>query len=235
MVNGKDYYFQFSPQGKTKDYGDKNIMVKAIIFDFWGTLVENGVWSPTKQVKDILKIDVPFSEYIVRMEKAMMTRNFNSLKEAFENVCHEFNLPCTEDKVEQLIGMWNKSWMLAKPYEEVKEELEKLQKEYKLILISNTDCFSINQVLEKFQLRPLFERIFFSYELGKIKTEEKFLQEVLKKTKLKVEDCIMVGDSILSDMEAAKNAGIKGVLIDRKEQQHFHPKIRNLKELASIL
>ena len=29
-------------------------MTKAIIFDLWGTLVENGVHSPIKQVKNIL-------------------------------------------------------------------------------------------------------------------------------------------------------------------------------------
>ena len=67
-------------------------MVKAILFDFWGTLVEQGVWSPVKQVKNILQIDLSFSEYITRMESAFMTQTFSSLKEAFENICHEFNL-----------------------------------------------------------------------------------------------------------------------------------------------
>lgn len=210
-------------------------MVKAIIFDFWGTLVENGVWSPVKQVKNILGITAPFSEYVVRMEKAMMTSTFPSLKDAFESVCKEFNLTCTEQKTEQLIGMWNKSWMLATPYEEIPEELEKLKSNYRLILVSNTDCFSINQVLDKFQLREYFEGIFFSYELGMIKTDEHFFKSVFKKTGLKPEDCVMIGDSILSDMEAAKSAGIKAVLIDRKDGQHFQPKIRNLKELPSIL
>ena len=63
--------------------------------------------------------------------------------------------------MEQLIGVWNRSWMLAKPYEEVKEELEKLQKRYRLILVSNTDCFSIEQVLDKFQLRGYFTKSFY--------------------------------------------------------------------------
>lgn len=210
-------------------------MIKAIIFDFWGTLVENGVWSPIKQVKTILNIDMPFSEYVVRMEKAMMTKEFDSLKEAFESVCREFAVSCPEQKMEQLIGMWNKSWMLAKPYEEVKEELEKLQKHYKLILVSNTDCFSINQVLDKFQLRNYFKWIYFSYDLEMIKTDENFLKTVLQKAKLKPEDCLMVGDSIVSDMDAAKGAGIRALLLDRKDGQHFDPKIRNLKELPRLL
>ena len=45
----------------------------------------------------------------------------------------------------------------------------------------------------------------------------------------------MVGDSILSDVEAAKNAGIKAILMDRKNGQEFNPKIRNLKELQALL
>lgn len=210
-------------------------MVKAIIFDFWGTLVENGVWSPIKQVQQILRIDLPFSEYVGRMEQAMMTKKFNSLREAFEAVCTEFNVQCSEEKMEALIGMWNKSWMLAKPYEEVQEELGKLKGEYKLILVSNTDNFSINQVLEKFQLREFFDHVFLSYEVGLLKTDPKFLKKVLKETGLTADDCVFVGDSILSDMEAAKEAKIRGILIDHKQRQHFHPKIRNLKELQSIL
>ena len=87
------------------------IMTKAILFDFWGTLVENGVWSPIKQVRNILEIKLPFPEYVVRMEKAMMTSKFNNLKEAFENVCKEFNLEINNDKIDSLVGMWNKSWM----------------------------------------------------------------------------------------------------------------------------
>ncbi len=210
-------------------------MVKAIILDFWGTLVENGVWSPIKQVQQILSIDLPFSEYVSRMEQAMMTKKFNSLREAFESLCEEFKVGCSEEKMEALIGMWNKSWMLAKPYEEVIEELGKLKQEYKLILVSNTDNFSINQVLDKFQLRELFDYIFLSCDLGLIKTDKKFLKKVLKEAKLEADDCVFVGDSILSDMEAAKEAGIKGILIDHRQRQHFQPKIRNLKELSSIL
>ncbi|MEK6809343.1 MAG: HAD family hydrolase [Nanoarchaeota archaeon] len=210
-------------------------MIKAIIFDFWGTLVENGVWSPIKQVQQILNLDLPFSDYVGRMEQAMMTKKFDSLKEAFQAVCGEFDVSCTEDKMEQLIGMWNKSWMLAKPYEEVQEELNNLKKEYKLILVSNTDNFSISQVLDKFRLREVFDHVFLSCEMGLIKTDAKFLKKVLKEAKLTADDCALVGDSILSDMEASKEARIKGILIDRKQRQHFQPKIRNLKELQSIL
>ena len=61
-------------------------MVKAVIFDFWGTLMENGVWSPIKQVQQILQIDLPFSEYVGRMEQAMMTEK-RSVKDMLNIVC----------------------------------------------------------------------------------------------------------------------------------------------------
>lgn len=210
-------------------------MSKAIFFDFWGTVVENGVWSPIKQVKNILGINVPFPEYVVRMERAMMTSKFPELKEAFKNVCQEFNTDINEEKLEQLIGIWNKSWMLAHPYEEIKEVLGKLKNKYQLVLISNTDCFSVPKVIEKFSLDQVFDQIFLSYEIGLIKTDNSFFQQILRELELAAEDCVMVGDSIQSDIMAAKQAGIKAILIDRKNTRDFHPKIKNLKELEDSL
>jgi HAD superfamily hydrolase (TIGR01549 family) len=206
-------------------------MVKAILFDFWGTLVENGVWSPIKQVRNILQINVPFPEYVVRMERAMMTSKFDNLKSAFQNVCQEFGINCPEDRMEELIGMWNKNWMLAHPYEEVKEALLTLKGKYKLILVSNTDCFGVQKVLDKFEFEPLFDKMYLSYKTGMIKTDKSFFKMVLDENNLSVQDCLMVGDSLQSDIMTAKRIGIKAVLIDRKGRRDFQPKISNLKEL----
>lgn len=210
-------------------------MIKAILFDFWGTLVEQGVWSPVKQVKNLLEIDLPFPDYIIRMERAFMTKNFSSLKEAFEALCQEFNLPPDPEKIEELIGLWNKAWLLAQPYSEVNEALSKLKEKYQLILISNTDSFSVPQVLEKFQLTPLFNQIFLSNQLGLIKTDKNFLKTVLTELNLSPEECILVGDSLQSDIIAAKKAGLQAVLIDRKNSLEYQPKIKNLKELETFI
>lgn len=210
-------------------------MIKVILFDFWGTLVENGVWSPVKQIKNILRIDLPFSEYIVRMERAMMTKKVSGLHEAFENVCQEFGIAPEEKLIEELIGMWNKSWMLAQPYNEVVEVLGKLKENYQLVLVSNTDSSSINNVIEKFELRGFFDKIFFSYELGLIKTDNLFFKQVLRELGVTEEEVVMVGDSVQSDIISAKRIGMKAVLIDRKNTRDYHPKIKNLNELEKVL
>ena len=103
-------------------------MIKVLFFDFWGTLVENGVWSPIKQVRTILGIKAPFSEYVVRMEKVVMTKNFDSLREAFQALCADFTVLCTEEQLDSLVGMWNKSWMLAKPLRKLEKCCSNLPK-----------------------------------------------------------------------------------------------------------
>ncbi len=209
-------------------------MVKAILFDFWGTLVENGTWSPLKQLKEILHIGLPFSEYITRVEKAMMTSKFVGLKDAFEAVCQEFKINPSEEQVEQLIGLWNKSWMLAKPYLDTEKELQKLAGNYQLILVSNTDCFSAPRVLTKFKMEKLFSKIYLSFEHNLLKGED-LLQKILDENNLQVEDCVFVGDSIESDVEAAKSVGMRAILIDRRDRREFEPKIKNLSELEKFL
>ena len=210
-------------------------MVKTIIFDFWGTLVENGVWSPTKQVRNILNIKVPFSEYVIRMEKAMMTRPFDTLKEAFESVCKEFAIEPSNEQMDELIGLWNKSWMLAKPYPETGVVLERLKSRYKLILVSNTDSISIPKVLEKFDIGKYFEKTFLSFEMNMIKTDNDFLRIVLNEIGQDVKDCVLIGDSLESDMAAAKKIGLKAILVDRRGTRDFDPKINNLKDLNNKL
>ena len=206
-------------------------MTKAIILDFWGTLVEQGVRSPVKQIRYILHIRVPFSEYITRMERAMMTKEFSTLEEAFKSVCQEFKIQVNERRIEELIGMWNKNWMLAQPYEETKEVLQSLKEKYQLVLVANSDNKSIKNVLEKFDLTEYFNKIFYSYELGMIKTNPEFLKKVLSDLHLQPEECIFIGDSMQSDITPAKTAGIPAILVDRRDSRDFSPKVTNLKEL----
>ncbi len=209
---------------------NNHTMAKTILLDFWGTLVENGIWSPIKQVKRILNIHAQFSEYVIRMEKVMMTKTFPSLKEAFQAVAEEFNIQPDEAQLDELVGMWNKSWMLSQPYDETKEILQRLKDEGNtLILISNSDSVSITNALEKHDLKKFFDEVYLSFEIGMIKSDPAFLNKVLKdKNK---ETSILIGDSIHSDMESAEKAGIMGILIDRRGTRTYKNKIKSLKEL----
>jgi len=206
--------------------------IKAIFFDFWGTLVENGVRSPIKEVKFILRLnDMPFPEYVLKFEESFMTKKFESLRQGFEEVLKSFNLNVPEFVTEKLIGMWNKNAILAQPYDETLEALESLKKDYKLILISNTDPFSINSVMDKYEMKKYFDEVSLSFETGKLKSDPDLFASILKKMKLKKSEVIMVGDSLESDIKAAEAAGIKAFLVDRRSTREYENKISNLNEL----
>ncbi|MCF7866871.1 HAD family hydrolase [Candidatus Woesearchaeota archaeon] len=212
-------------------------MTKAIIFDLWGTIVENGVYpSPAKQVKYFLRTQIPFSEFITTFEYTFMTQEHESLKAAFEKVVSDFNLRIPEFVYEKLVGTWNKNVILSKMYEETQETLNELKdKGYKIFLLANIDKFSFEQMKEKFKLDELFDGIYPSYETGLLKMNPESYKKILTDNNLKEEEVLMVGDCLLSDMESAKNAGIKGLLIDRRNKREYENKIETLKDIFTKL
>ena len=211
------------------------VMLKAILFDFWGTIVENGVFpSPTSQTRRMLRIQAPYQEFVTRFEKAFMTQKFPDLFKAFESVCEEFKIKPPQFIIDNLVGLWNKNDLLCKPFPETIEVLAKLKQKYKMALISNNTA-SVENVMEKFELRNYFNLVLFSFESGLLKSDPKMFQMALKKLKIKPEEALMVGDSLESDMKGAEAAGIRGILIDRNNRQEFADKITSLLELESKL
>jgi HAD superfamily hydrolase (TIGR01549 family) len=210
-------------------------MVKAIIFDLQGTLVENGVYpSPLRQVKNILRIEAPFSDFVMRFEKVLMIEKYPSLKEAFASVCEEFHMQPRDYLLEKMIGLWNKNKLLSQLYPDTLEVLSELKSEYKLVLVANIDCFS-KDVIDKFQLEKYFDLIMLSCDTGLLKNDRKFFSIVLDKIGINPEDALMVGDSLESDLDTAKASGIRGVLIDRHNKREYAPKIITLTELSQHL
>ena len=217
---------------KTKT--EEKSKIKAVFFDFWGTIVENGVFpSPVRQVHRMLRIPMSFSEYIEKFEHSFMTTKFENLTEAFHSVTKEFNVNPPAFVYDNLIGMWNKNTFLSKPFSDTISTLADLKKDYKLVLISNTDNLSVPQLLDKFDLRKYFDEVILSCDVGILKTDKKIFLDATKKLKLKKTEVVMIGDSIPTDIEGAKNAGIRGILVDRKDKRESEDKIISLSEIRS--
>jgi len=212
-------------------------MAKLIIFDFWGTLVENGIFpSPVRQVKYILRIEEPFSEYIVKFEEVFMLEEYDDLYSAFKAVCEAFGKQPRRFILDELVGMWNKHKLLAKPFMETIDVLEKLNEQgHKIVLISNTDCFTTDEVMDKYDMRHYFDEIVLSYNVRMLKTNPKMYENILNKLKISKDHALVIGDSIETDIVGANKAGIKAVLIDRRDRRDYDPKIKNLKELDQFL
>jgi len=210
-------------------------MVKVVFFDFWGTLVENGTYSPLRQTYKMLRVRMPFGKFAEQFEKAFMTKSFGDSAAAFKAACEALDVECKPFILDKLIGMWNKNRLLAELYPDTIDTLKALkEKGYKIALVSNAPENNVEPLLERFEMTEFFDEVFLSYEHGVLKTGGLF-DIALKKMKLKPGDVISCGDSIDTDIKGAEAAGITAVLIDRKERREHTLKIKALVELLPIV
>ncbi len=210
--------------------------IKAIIFDLWGTILENGVYpSPTKQTKKILGLfDMPYPEFVIRFERAFMTTKYDNIKEGLQRVFEEFNVSPNEyNRVDRLVGLWNKAKIMSNLYPETLATLEELKKDYKLILLSNLPSTQ-EDILDRFGFKKYFDEIAVSYEIGCIKSEGGF-EKIMEKTGFTPDELVMIGDSMDSDIESAKKQGIIGILIDRRNVREHDLKIKDLGEIRKTI
>ena len=92
--------------------------------------------------------------------------------------------------------------------------IEKLSKKYRLFILSNTSNIHFQQV-EKLlfestginHFSEIFETVFLSFEMGKLKPEIEIYQQVLKEANLEAKETLFL-DDMLINLEAASTLGI---------------------------
>lgn len=92
--------------------------------------------------------------------------------------------------------------------------LRELKKRGRVFLITNGTPAAQYGRLASCGLRDFFDGIFVSDEIGFAKPDRRFFEFVLQKEKLSREECIVIGDSLSSDIAGAANAGIVSVWYD---------------------
>jgi|GEM_PF-479585 len=208
-------------------------MVKAIFFDFWGTLAENGTYSPLKQTFRILRVRMPFGQFAEQFERMFFTKPFEDQVEAFTIVCRAFNCPPKPFIIDKLVGVWNKNKLLAKPYPDTLDTLKTLKdKGFKLYLVSNSQSNTIEPLVEKFGMNELFDGLYTSYAEGCLKTDGLF-DAALQKSGFSKDEVLSVGDTIETDIRGAEKSGIKSILIDRRNTRDYPDKITELPQLLA--
>ena len=126
------------------------------------------------------------------------------------------------------------AWAL---YPEVSGVLSAL-KERGVILgvISNFDSRLLG-ILDGLGAGPSFEQVFVSSRMGYAKPDPRIFHAALARHGLKSHDAIHVGDSATNDLLGARNAGLRGVLVDRDNPRWSadRDRITSLREIVSLL
>lgn len=111
-------------------------------------------------------------------------------------------------------------------FPETKETLDKLKEQgYTLAIMTGNSVLHISKVLKMFDVEKDFAILVGNDIIEKPKPYPDGLLFTLEKLNCPKEQAVYVGDS-LNDMLAAENAGIKGILIDRKNEYPSYHKTK---------
>jgi putative hydrolase of the HAD superfamily len=119
-------------------------------------------------------------------------------------------------------AMIDKAWnaiLLDLPEQRIKI-LKKLREKYRTFLLSNTNDIhirTINKYLEKEfgmkDLSSLFEKVYFSYEIGKRKPDAEIFQHVVDENNISIHDTLFIDDS-KQHIATAQAMGFQAYLLD---------------------
>ena len=121
------------------------------------------------------------------------------------------------------------------------ELIQELKQNYKQYAVTNGTKVAQDRKLDKSGLRNLFDGVFISEEIGIEKPGKGFFDYVFKEIgTYELEEILIVGDSLTSDMQGGNNAGIKCCWYNPSGQTNqknlrIDYEISNLQEVKNIL
>ena len=100
------------------------------------------------------------------------------------------------------------------------EILSELSKSYELYGASNGTASVQDKRIEASGIAPYFKDIFISQRIGYNKPDKRFFDICFEKAKVTdIKDCVMIGDSLSSDIKGGKNAGMITIWYNPKSKE----------------
>lgn len=200
-------------------------MIKAILFDVYGTLLSTGSGS-IEACRKILQTAKPeqdpeefYAEWKILHKRHMAsTSSFLAERKIFaEDLKELYRLYGIKRNAESDVKPMLESLYDRPAFAEVKERLAELEKHCALVIASNTDT---EPLLQNFTYNKMaFQHIYTSEMLGCYKPDKKFYQSILTDLKLCAGETVFVGDSELEDILGPKSFGLKTVRVHRKNTE----------------
>ena len=231
--------------------------IKAILFDFYQTIVEvktdetkDRLWEVLAMFLEYRGADVGPDElrevYHQEVQEGLansrerypeidVTRVFRALLEHLG----VGSAPALAGPIAQLFRVL--SMERFQLYPESRDVLWKLAERYGLALVSDSQRVYLEPELRRTGLGCYFQAAVSSSVLGFRKPDPRMFEKALARLKLAKDEVVHVGDSWERDMEGARDAGIQGIWLCRRGDRLVGPRplavpvIADLRELLPLL
>jgi len=198
-------------------------MIKAIIFDFGNVICRfnNDIYRNKianlsgKTIDDVKNLVSKNSDILTKFETGLLSTN-----EFFKKLSDLCGLKVS---YEELKTIYSKDKFI--PIEGMENLIKKLQKKYKIGLLSNTSSWDYDYILEVAPIVKTFDTITTSFEVKAMKPSLKIFEDALNKLNLKADECVYA-DDILEYVEVAKNLGTNAFQFTTTE--NFELDLKNL-------
>ena len=225
---------------------------KAVIFDLFGTLMDNfsrsEYFAVLAQMASIL--NVPLEEFTRAWRESFPERvngGHPSLVASIERICHSLGVEVTDEQVQRAARLrLDYTLRNLQPRKDAIETIRGLRKKgYKTALIS--DCsHETPAVWEKTAFSGVFDTVVFSCTAGIKKPDPRIFRLAAGQLNVRPEDCLYVGDGSSRELTGAQAVGMHPVLIrDPRETVDTHyvereddwdgPRISYIPEVTGLL
>ncbi len=194
--------------------------IKNIVFDLGGVILNIDYNKPAEAFKEL-----GVNDFSTLYSKAAQNDVFNKLETGkisqqafFDEIRNITNLDLSNEKIEHA---WN-TIILDFPVERIKL-LGSLKNNYRTFLLSNTNIIHYHYYNDLFnkqygynKLGDIFEKAYYSHEVGLRKPGKEIYEYVLEDSKLNPKETLFLDDSV-PNIESAGELGIKTFLITEEE------------------
>lgn len=192
-------------------------MIKAMFFDLWDTIIYLCGSHPVIEIKKKLELpQMNIFEFSAVLEKTIMTKRFQTVEEEFKELLSVLKIEATDSLVYSISEIWKKNIHNLYFPPLIEEMLVDLRKEFRLVLITNTDVFPFEFVKLRYGIEKYFDIIMPSFEIGSVKPDTQIFNLALEKLGLLPQAALMCGDSPFNDILPAKGLGMPTILVDTK-------------------
>ncbi|MCD4706575.1 MAG: HAD family hydrolase [Candidatus Sabulitectum sp.] len=222
-------------------------MIRSVIFDFDGTLVDfvESDIAVLKYVCGQANPDCAVDEFIdAAIEGIMQFHELVERKEINPLLMHHYRLSRAFVRMEMdwddcFVDLY-KSQLLkkTKAYTGVRQLLRSLPGRAKLGIITNAYNAALQRErIEASGLEQFFQEILIAGEVGIAKPDPEIFLLMSRKLNVFPEECLFIGDSIHYDIKGAHSAGMKTVLYGKSKSVSEVPDYRaeDIRELAGLL